>query len=253
VPVTLQLSRTAVVRIERAAARAWPARRTEDVDGWLWRCSGGGFRRANSVLPLKFRGRDPERAIDRVEVLYREAGARSCFQVVSVGEPQDLDARLAARGYTFEEPCLLLARRLEASPMPAGVRVTSQPSDEWLAIYTEPHSPERRRDAPRVLAGAPGPKAFFLAQADGRAAATALAIVSPDGIAIVECVATRSDRRRQGAASLAMDALESWAAGAGASLAALQVVAANASARALYEGRGYGVVGHYHYRWRDAD
>ena len=50
------LSREKLVAIERAAVAAWPALQTADVDGWLWRYSGGGSQRANSVSALAFLG-----------------------------------------------------------------------------------------------------------------------------------------------------------------------------------------------------
>ena len=50
--------RERLLAIERAAVRAWPAGETRDVDGWLWRYSGGGSQRANSVSALAYRARD---------------------------------------------------------------------------------------------------------------------------------------------------------------------------------------------------
>src|SRR5690606_8256407 len=41
--------RERLLAIEGAAVRAWPAGETREVDGWLWRYSGGGSQRANSV------------------------------------------------------------------------------------------------------------------------------------------------------------------------------------------------------------
>lgn len=256
--------------MERAAARAWPALETVDIDGWTWRCSGGGTRRANSVLPLDFHagatpgnyagdtpgkhaGATPEnvdRALDAVETRYRARGLKSYFQVSAIAQPSDLDARLAARGYIFEEPCRLMARRLEPMPMPAHVEVAPAPSDAWLAIYGAELDASRLAAVPDVLARVPAPRAFFLVHRGGEALATALCVVSPDGVAIIECVATRTDRRRAGAAATVMDGLESWAATNGATVAALQVVETNSAARALYAARGYRDVGRYHYRWK---
>jgi hypothetical protein len=64
--------RDGLIGIEHAAVRAWPAGETRDVDGWLWRFSGGGSQRANSVSALEYRGDDVERSIDTIENLYRE-------------------------------------------------------------------------------------------------------------------------------------------------------------------------------------
>lgn len=245
------LSRDDVRQLERAAARAWPAARIVDVDGWSVRLSGGGARRANSVLPLVFTGRNVDTAIDRVEALYAAAGTRAYFQVSSIAEPADLDQRLAARGYVYEEPCLLMAKSLAAVPFPAGVVVSDAPSAAWLSIYTEPLDAVRKVAAPAVLATVPAPRAFLLYVRDGEPVSSALAVVSPEGALLVECVATRSAARRAGAGRIIMDAVESWAEAHGARTAALQVVATNQPATTLYARRGYDVVGRYHYRWSD--
>jgi ribosomal protein S18 acetylase RimI-like enzyme len=241
-----------VLAFERAAARAWPATRVIDVGGWSVRLSGGGTRRANSVLPLAWTGGSFEAAMGAVEAAYRAQGTRAYVQVSTASQPTDLDARLAARGYASEEPCLLMVKPLNAAPMPADVTVTVDPSDDWLSIYTEPLDDARRSAAPTLLATVPAPRAFLLARRGGVPLSSALAVVSPDGHVVVECVATRAATRRAGGGTLIMNALEAWACSAGARTAVLQVVAANTAAVSLYRRRGYREAGRYHYRWRDA-
>ncbi len=240
-----------VLAMEQAAARAWPASETADIAGWTWRFSGGGSRRANSVLPLTYSGGDPDAAIADVEARYRLHGLRCYFQVSSISAPADVDQRLAARGYALEEPCLLLAKAISSSPMPPDVDISETASAEWLAVYGETLDAARRATAPHQVVRAPVPRAFFLARRDGVAMASALGVLSPDGVVIVECVATRALSRRTGAAQKVMEALESWAGSQGAQISALQVITANAPARALYAGRGYVEAGRYHYRWKD--
>ena len=249
--MTSAFSPQQVLAMERAAARAWPPLEAADIVGWTWRCSGGGSRRANSLLPLGFAGGDVELAIADAEARYRARGLRSYVQVSSIATPVDLDARLAARGYALEEPCLLLAKALTPTPMPRDVEVLDAASADWLAVYCETLDAVRRLAAPPQLARVPAQKAFFVVRRDGVALASALGVLSPDGMVIVECVATRAAARRMGAARLVMDALESWAAAHGGSFVALQVVTGNAPARALYAKRGYAAAGRYHYRWKD--
>ena len=243
--------RAQVLAIEYAAARAWPAARNEDTDGWRVRRSGGGSRRANSVLPLDYCGSDLGSAINRAEALYKAQKTRCYFQVTSIAEPSGLDAELERRGYAFEEPCLLMAKRLQPSPMPADVVQSAAPTADWLSVYTEPLDDVRRAKVPAVLAVVPEPRVYLLVMRDGQPLSSALAVLSPDGIALVECVATRASIRRSGGAQIVMDALESWAAANGAHTSALQVVVSNTPARTLYDRRGYVEAGHYHYRWRD--
>jgi hypothetical protein len=98
-----------LLRIERAAVRAWPALETAVIDGWLWRYTGGGSQRANSVSPLVFSGRDVEAAIAEVEWRYRAVRAPVMFQMSEVNQPADLDQRLQERGYRIKEPITTLA------------------------------------------------------------------------------------------------------------------------------------------------
>lgn len=249
--MTHAFSAADVEAFELAAARAWPATRVERMAGWRVRLSGGGTRRANSVLPIGYDGSDVDRAIDGVEDLYRTQSTRCYFQVSSASRPPDLDARLAARGYTQEEPCLLMAKQLAPAPMPGSVVVSDTPSDAWLSIYTEPLDAARKAAAPATLSGVPSPHAYFTVTRGGEAIATALGVLDPaTDVVVVECVATRVDQRRTGAARVVMDGLEAWAVGNGGRFTALQVVETNLAAVTLYERRGYTVAGRYHYRWK---
>lgn len=249
--MTVSFTRDQVLALEYAAARAWPPERMVEVDGWRVRLSGGGSRRANSVLTLGYMGSSFDASIARTETLYREQKTRSYFHVSTISKPSDLDARLAERGYVYEEPCLLMAKPLAPRAMPAGVKSSDAPTADWLATYTEQLDATRKAAAPSILAGVPKPRKFLLVERDDQPLSSALAVLSPDGVVIVECVATRAGARRSGGASTVMDALESWAASNGAHTAALQVVAENTPAITLYQRRGYVDAARYHYRWSD--
>ena len=108
------ISRERLIAIERAAVVAWPALETAEIDGWLWRYSGGGSQRANSVSALAFRGADVDAAIAEAEARYRARGASPMFQVCHVNAPADLDERLQRRGYRLQEPCTVLAKSIVA-------------------------------------------------------------------------------------------------------------------------------------------
>jgi GNAT superfamily N-acetyltransferase len=249
----MHLSREQLVAIERAAVTAWPALETADIDGWLWRYSGGGSQRANSVSPLAFRGADVDAAIATAEAHYRACGAAPMFQICDVNVPADLDRRLEQRGYRLQEPCTALAKSIAPDASAAhdsDIEVGDSPSEAWLSVYLAGITPSRRGLAPKILACVPTPKAFLLLRDEGQPAATALGVVA-EGVAIAECVMTLADRRRGGGASRVMRALEDWGARQGATIAALQAVAANAPAQALYTKLAYARVGSYHYRVLD--
>src|SRR5579863_5674050 len=90
-------------RLERLHVRAWPASETERIDGWLWRWSGGGSQRANSVSTIDFTGNDVVAALDRVEARYRAKQAPSQFHTYDFAQPSGLPALLTARGYRAGE------------------------------------------------------------------------------------------------------------------------------------------------------
>jgi N-acetylglutamate synthase len=245
------VTRDLLYAVERAAVRAWPAGETADMDGWLWRCSGGASGRANSVSPLEFRGGDVEAAIDAVEARYRSRGMPTRFQVGrDFAAPADLDRRLVARGYRAYDEVTTLAKSVAAIPMPADVMVEHAPAPGWMEVYLSNITPDRRPPAPAILARVPVQRAFLTCLRDGQCLATALAVITGK-VVVAECVGTLTPMRRSGAASAVMRGLEAWAHGRGVTTAALQGVAANAAGQGLYRGLDYAEINRYHYRIKE--
>src|SRR5262245_40661904 len=248
------ISHDELLAIERAAVAAWPALETADINGWLWRYSGGGSQRANSVSPLRIEGCDVEGAIATVEACYRARGAAAMFQICDVSVPADLDQRLKHPGYRLQEPCTCLAKHIgsatDGARIDANVELAQVPSQDWLSVYLAGITVSRRSLAPKILARVPTPRAFLLFRDQGEPLATALCVVA-NGVAIAECVSTRADRRRTGAGSRLMRALEMRGSRPWRNLAALQAVAANTAAQGLYAKLAYSRVGGYHYRVLD--
>lgn len=243
------LHRDGLIGIERGAVRAWPAEETRSVDGWLWRYSGGGSQRANSVSTLFYDGDDVAHSIDAIERLYRERGAPVRFQVgFPLSEPSDLDARLAERGYAIHDPVSTLIKPVAPLAMPGDVVLRETPSPDWLSVYLSNVTVDRRPFAAGILARVPGPRVFAEVLRDGAVAATALGVFHENTV-IAECVGTAAAARRQGAAASVMRALEAWAGSLGAHTIGLQAVTTNAPAQGLYAVLGYTSAGTYHYRY----
>lgn len=243
------LHRDGLIGIERAAVRAWPAGETRVVDGWLWRYSGGGSQRANSVSALTYDGTDVEHTIDKIEALYGSHGAPVRFQVgFPLSRPEDLDERLAARGYVIHDPVTTLLKPVAPVVAPSDVVLHESPSDGWLSVYLANVTPDRRPFAAAILARVPGPRVFAEVVRDGGVIATALGVFFERTV-IAECVGTASSARRQGAAAAVMRALEAWGAGLGAHTIGLQAVTTNMPAQGLYAALGYVPAGTYHYRY----
>lgn len=224
--------------IERLHVRAWPALETADIDGWLWRRSGGGSNRANSVSTVRFTGTDAEAALDAIEARYRARNAPARVCVYDLSEPPGLTERLKARGYDNNETTLTMTKPLVRRPPRGDVAVSERPNADWLDIYLGAITEDRRIINAEILKSIPPPCAFFACMRDARAVSTGLGVA--DGrFAAIECMATRADARRQGGAQAVLASIEAWAAGQGVHTLALEAVAANTPAIDLYRGFGF--------------
>ena len=81
-------------RLERLHVRAWPAAETASIDGWLWRWSGGGSQRANSVSTIDFNGNDMAAALDHAEARYRAKAAPAQVHTYDLSRASGLPALL---------------------------------------------------------------------------------------------------------------------------------------------------------------
>jgi GNAT superfamily N-acetyltransferase len=269
----MRTSNETLRRLERLHVRAWPASETARIDGWLWRWSGGGSQRANSVSTIDFIGNDMAAALDRAEACYRAKKSPSQVHTFDLGRPAALPALLAGRGYGAGETTLTMLATVSsplarsplarsplaqspAAPSPLAspdgpgappfepafdVAVAGDPAPEWLDVYMEAITESRRAVNRLILRRIPDPRAFFSIRRGGRVISTALG-VAHGGHAVAECVATRPDARGQRGAEAAMRALMAWAASLGAHTVGLQVVERNAPAIALYRRLGFQTV-----------
>jgi GNAT superfamily N-acetyltransferase len=229
-------------RVERLHVRAWPATETERIDGWLWRWSGGGSQRANSVSTIDFIGNDIAASLDRVEARYRARNSPVQLHTYDLSRPPALPDLLAARGYGAGETTVtMLAVAPTAATHQDSVTVTDDPTAEWLDVYLDAITESRRAINQQILRRIPDPRGFFTVRRDGRAISTALCVVDK-GHAVAECVATAKDARGQRGADSAMRALMAWAASLGAHTIGLQVVDGNHSAMTLYRRLGFEAV-----------
>src|SRR5215471_12723176 len=121
--------------IERAHVKAWPAFETTNIAGWLWRYSGGGSQRANSVSTLHFTGDDPAAALDEVEARYRAKGAPARLHTFDLSAPTNLIALLNARGYGQGDATLTMVKTIGAATRPADVQSSDRATPEWYEVY----------------------------------------------------------------------------------------------------------------------
>jgi GNAT superfamily N-acetyltransferase len=238
--------------LERAAAAAVRPGTSVDDDGWTLRADGavGVVRRANAVRPGDL-GRDPLPAkLARAEAWYRARRRTPRFLVAPDAEPVGLVAALAARGYRFEVPVLVLVRDLEPGTAiaPDGVARAPTAGADWRAAYAATLPEDERAERLRLATTAPAPKAYAAEGAQG----CGLAVRSGDLVGLFD-VATVPDARRRGVAGPGAPARVAWGAAQGARRAYLQVAEGNAAARALYADLGFRPAYRYVYASLPAD
>jgi len=227
--------------IERLHVRAWPALETAVISGWLWRYSGGGSQRANSVSTVHFSGNDPAAALDEVEARYRARGVPIRIHTYDLTAPDGLTGLLQARRYGEGETTATMVKRVSAREIPTDVEIADAGDAAWRDIYLGAVTANRRATNAKILDAVPQPCAWFSCGRNGQTIATGLCVADGD-LAVVECMATHPDARRQGGARAVLAAIEAWAARRGVRALALQAVAGNLPAIALYRGFGFAPV-----------
>lgn len=228
-------------RIERLHVRAWPAFETADIHGWHWRLSGGGSQRANSVSTVDFSGDDPAAALDEVEARYHARNAPVWIHTYDLSRPAGLADLLHTRGYRPGETTVTMVKTVAASMPPDDVEVAATANAEWREIYLGAISESRRSVNARILDAVPQPRGFFSCRRGGQVISSGLCVADGD-LAVIECMATRADARRQGGAEAVLRSLEAWAAKLGVKTLALQAGATNAAAIPLYTRFGFAPV-----------
>jgi ribosomal protein S18 acetylase RimI-like enzyme len=245
-----------VRRLEEFAARAWPAGRVAELDGWRLRATEGVTRRANSVLANASKDRLPlAEKLARVEQFYTPERLLPRYQLCPASLPSDLDQVLAARGY-----CSVATTAVQVAPLaavlarsrpaqPDRVRVADRLEPGWFATYclADGFTGVEATGREAILRRIAQPTGYALLETDGHIAAVGLGVAEEDWIGLF-CMATCPEFRRQGAATAVLHALARWGERHGASHAYLQVMDDNAPARNLYARAGFETLYPYHYR-----
>jgi N-acetylglutamate synthase len=136
-----------ILTLETLAANAWPAATVTQLDGWRLRYTHGVTRRANSVWPNQENGtRHLSERLAQVEAFYAAHQLPPRYQICPAACPDELDDRLAERGY-----CSVARTAVQITPLAKimeqtqalrwfptfDVTISEEFDEDWFAVYRE--------------------------------------------------------------------------------------------------------------------
>ncbi|MFG1942593.1 GNAT family N-acetyltransferase [Nonomuraea sp. NPDC048826] len=222
---------------------AWPAWEQVALGGWVLRHAGGVTKRANSVLAAG-QPEDLDAAIAAAEAFYAERSVPCAFSI-GAGAPPGLDRALDARGYALVDPTVVMAGTIRGKAS-WPVRIEKRPWQGWLEAWwaVDGRYADGLEAAERILTGVPA--LYAAVEEDGVPVSVGRGV--PQGETLgVYCMATLPAFRRLG---LARAVLRALAAAGDTPGAYLVVTERNLAAREFYRSEGLEPAGGYHYRLR---
>lgn len=247
-----------VARLEESGFNVLQSRRQLLYDSWLLFLSPGTAKRARSVnahfgstLPL-------DDKIAHCESLYARHGLSTLFRITPCTRPDDLDARLADRGYVAFDRTLVQTLALEqALPLassllpPDGVDLSSPLPEAFTDAVGEMRGATAAQRTAHLerLAQTPLNLVPLLVRRDGATVGSGMMSVDRDVAGLFDIVVAPAHRRR-GLGTLVVAALIVKAWERGARHAFLQVTETNDVALAIYQRFGFATRYKYHYRAR---
>ncbi|MFT6658063.1 GNAT family N-acetyltransferase [Maritalea sp.] len=238
-------------QVEAACAAAWPAEQIQSCQGFEFRQTvGTKSRRINSVNPTFQHQPVDAKLLDAATNFYAACDQNTVFRVPEMISELDNILDLNHFDEAQARTKTLLAPTMSGFEWQQDVQITTHPEDRWLqfALERADFSADSHVWFRQALLNIGYPILFAHIEEDQELAAIAYAVVIGD-IAIVESVETAPKFRRQGRAAKLLSSLLAKCKRLGATKAALQVVAQNTAARALYKKLGFSTeLYDYHYR-----
>jgi ribosomal protein S18 acetylase RimI-like enzyme len=237
--------------LEEISMSALPALHTVYYDGWVLRFAGGHTRRANSINPLYASQLNLSEKLATCAALYRDQKLPVVFKMTAAVCPADLDAELAAYGYSATLPTSVQGQPITASTgqLHPAVRIETQRSERWLEAYARMNevSLQRRTLLGRMLDGLITPTGYASIEDSGEIVAVGLGVVVQGYLGLFDIV-TAANWRNRGLGRQIVESLLAWGQASGAHSAYLQVLADNAPALHLYSRMGFQELYRYWYR-----
>ncbi len=243
--------RPLALRAELAGLDASAPPQQADIDGWLIRLSPGKAKRSRCINALREGTLPLDELLARCQQAYDAAGLPLAIRVTPWSQPDDLDERLAAKGWgAFDAADVMLLDALVPDTSPVPLQALSAPAYAATvgalrgstATAIDAHA-QRIANAPVTYQG------FALSDSAGRLLACGQMVVDGDLVGLYDIA---SAVPRQGHADRLCRALLTLADAQGARQAYLQVGSDNAVAQRLYTRMGFVFAYRYHYRSPEA-
>lgn len=239
--------------VEHACLNAWPALSNVLHDGWVVRLADGLTRRANSANPLHGGAHIPGATLQYFENLFRQHELPLTIRMPSLLDPE-VDKGLERFGFEAQGESRVLFGAIDADiakPDPA-VEIIEVADQDWCdASNAMQGRSETHSDVyDDIIASIVLPAGFAWLAEEGEIVALAYGAIDGDML-VCESVITAEKHRGRGLGRRLMSTLFHWARRNEATVACLQVEAANTPALALYRHLGIATELHrYHYRRR---
>jgi len=252
IPPALRSSCPSVAaRIEDAALTASQPRQQTFYDGWLLRHSPGKARRARSVNTLAAGALPLTEKLAHCEEFYLRNDLPCIYRITPLSAPENLDAALAARGYTAGGDTRVMVLDLAAVVRVSAPAVGLQSVDaaDFGEALGKLHQlgPDKAAAERDRFARSAVPGLYFVVREESLP--IACGSIAIDGtLAGVFGMVTAAAHRARGLASAIVIALLGAARERGVATAYLQVEADNAPARRVYQKFGFADCYAYWYR-----
>jgi N-acetylglutamate synthase len=242
-----------IQQLETRLINAWPSFETQLAGGWILRFAKGYSKRANAATPLIPGVTLEDELIDHVVAQYEAQRIRPCFRLTSL-QADDVDARLAARGFEEIEPTFGMVAELaghEAVELESdrAVRIDTRVDPRWVRGAAKSYGGDKADDALliEIVSRIRQPTAFATLDLDDEPVAWGLAVVERGYVGLYDVVVS-PDLRGLGLARTVTTELMTWGRRHGAKRAYLQVREENEVARTLYRSLGFSDAYRYTHR-----
>jgi ribosomal protein S18 acetylase RimI-like enzyme len=242
-----------ITEFEKMTARAWPAKESENFNGWIMRANDGVTWRANTVLPFgNLKSISLEKALEVVKEFYKDRELPPAFKITSNSRPKGLDYQLQQRGFIKENETYVQTTSIAivlGSKTKIDVRIEDELISDWIRAYSDTREIDEfsLRTRLDIMRRIPFPKGFALGILNGQIAGVGLGVLQGEWLALF-AIRTIDDYLRKGVATAVNRALAKWAQEQGAKNVYLQVEASNAPALSLYSSLRFKTYYKYWYR-----